>query len=54
MYERKIEDKKRYPIKLVNQGNLSYSDKPANQVNPIEKQNKKKQITKPNSQPHQY
>jgi hypothetical protein len=54
MYERKIGDKKRYPIKLVNQGNLDYSDKPANQVNPIERQNKKKQITKPNSQQYQY
>jgi hypothetical protein len=51
MYEKKINNnnkKRRQPTKPINQGNLDYL---GINVNFIEKQNKKKQIMKPNSQP---
>jgi len=46
--------KKRYPIKLVNQDNMVYPNKLTNHANPKERQNKIKNITKPNPKSLQY
>ena len=46
--------KKKHPTKPINEGNLSYLGKFTNHTNVIERQNKKKQTIKLNSQPSRY